>query len=51
MEVIDLGLSDLDQVSISFKDEYNSSNRNSLGDGIELLMNDKKKNIGWFYEY
>ena len=42
MEVIDLGLSDLDQVSISFKDEP-SSNRNSLGDGIELLMNDKKK--------
>lgn len=46
MEVIDLGLSDLDQVSISFKDEYNSSNRNSLGDGIELLMNDKKKTSG-----
>jgi hypothetical protein len=42
MEVIDLGLSDLDQVSISFKDEP-YSNRNSLGDGIELLMNDKKK--------
>ena len=45
MEVIDLGLSDLDQVSISFKDEP-SSNRNSLGDGIELLMNDKKKSSG-----
>lgn len=44
MEVIDLGLSDLDQVSISFKDDDTfQSNRNSLGDGIELLMNDKKK--------
>ena len=43
MEVIDLGLSDLDQVSMSFKDEQMPSNRNSLGDGIELLMNDKKK--------
>lgn len=46
MEVIDLGLSDLDQVSVSFKeDDTFQSNRNSLGDGIELLMNDKKKSL------
>ena len=36
MEVIDLGLSDLDPVSIQF----NESSSNSLGAGIELLMNE-----------
>jgi len=39
MEVIDLGLSDLEPVSIQF----NEPSSNSLGAGIELLMNDKKK--------
>ena len=39
MEVIDLGLSDLDPVSINFNDSSSSS----FGPGIELLMNDKKK--------
>jgi hypothetical protein len=42
MEVIDLGLSDLDPVSISFNEDM-PSNGSSLGAGIELLMNDKKK--------
>jgi len=42
MEVIDLGLSDLEPVSISFNDDQ-MSNGSSLGAGIELLMNDKKK--------
>jgi hypothetical protein len=40
MEVIDLGLSDLEPVSISFNDSEPSS---SFGPGIELLMNEKKK--------
>jgi len=40
MEIIDLGLSDLEPVSISFNDSEPSS---SFGPGIELLMNDKKK--------
>jgi len=39
MEVIDLGLSDLDPISIQLTDEPSSS----FGGGIELLMNDKKK--------
>ena len=43
MEVIDLGLSDLDPVSISFNEDPMPSNGSSLGAGIELLMNDKKK--------
>jgi len=42
MEVIDLGLNDLDTVSISFNEDMPSS-ASSLGAGIELLMNDKKK--------
>jgi hypothetical protein len=40
MEIIDLGLSDLEPVSISFNDGPSGG---SLGSGIELLMNDKKK--------
>lgn len=39
MEIIDLGLSDLEPVSISF----NEPDSSSFGPGIELLMNDKKK--------
>ena len=42
MEIIDLGLSDLEPVSISFNQDM-PSNGSSLGAGIELLMNDKKK--------
>lgn len=40
MEIIDLGLSDLEPVSINLDDSEPSS---SFGPGIELLMNDKKK--------
>lgn len=46
MEIIDLGLSDLEPVSINFNDGPSSSyggSGPSLGAGIELLMNDKKK--------
>jgi hypothetical protein len=45
MEVIDLGLNDLEPVSISFNDSMggSSSGGPSLGLGLELLMNDKKK--------
>ena len=40
MEVIDLGLSDLEPVSINFNESKPSVN---FGSGIELLMNDKKR--------
>jgi Family of unknown function (DUF5767) len=40
MEVIDLGLSDLEPVSINFNETKPSVN---FGAGIELLMNDKKR--------
>lgn len=45
MEVIDLGLDDLDTVNLDLNtDPINeSSNTSSLGAGIELLMNEKKK--------
>ena len=45
MEVIDLGLDNLDSISISLDDVMPSSGRSSssFGPGIELLMNDKKK--------
>jgi len=44
MEVIDIGLNDLEPISLNFDD--NNTNRSSsvnFGPGIELLMNDKKK--------
>jgi hypothetical protein len=44
MEVIDLGLNDLEPISIQFNDnEPSSSSSVNFGSGIELLMNDKKK--------
>jgi hypothetical protein len=43
MEVIDLGLSDLEPVSINIDDSFSSNTGSGLGPGIELLMNDKKK--------
>ena len=46
MEVIDLGLSDLEPVSISFNQNDMSSSSSNLGPGIELLMNDKKMSSG-----
>jgi len=38
MEIIDLGLSDLEPISITMDD-----GPSSFGGGIELLMNEKKK--------
>ena len=40
MEIIDLGLSDLEPVSMNFNESKPSVN---FGSGIELLMNDKKR--------
>lgn len=41
MEVIDIGLNDLEPISLNFEDKPSSSV--NFGPGIELLMNDKKK--------
>lgn len=45
MEVIDLGLSDLEPVSLNLNSGYENAPKPSVnfGPGIELLMNDKKK--------
>jgi hypothetical protein len=44
MEVIDIGLNDLEPINISFNDDATPpSNSVNFGGGIELLMNDKKK--------
>ena len=43
MEIIDLGLSDLEPVSINIDDSFSTNTGSGLGPGIELLMNDKKK--------
>lgn len=43
MEIIDLGLSDLEPVSIQLNESAEAYVSSSLGGGIELLMNDKKK--------
>jgi len=40
MEIVDLGLNDLDPISISLDDKKTSS---TFGPGLELLMNDKKR--------
>ena len=44
MEVIDIGLNDLEPISISIDDVKPSTP--SYGTGIELLMNDKKRASG-----
>jgi len=49
MEVIDIGLSDLEPVTLNFNDSALPSNSQppksvNFGGGIELLMNDKKRN-------
>ena len=53
MEVIDIGLNDLEPISLNFDDGPSSSSRNygsgsgssvNFGSGIELLMNEKKMN-------
>lgn len=43
MEVIDIGLSDLEPISIQIDEKPSSSN---IGSGIELLMNDKRRHTG-----
>jgi hypothetical protein len=53
MEIIDIGLSDLEPISLNFDEGPSSSSRNygsgggssvNFGSGIELLMNEKKMN-------
>lgn len=43
MEVIDIGLSDLEPLSINIDDDRSTKSSVNFGPGIELLMNDKKK--------
>jgi len=46
MEIIDIGLNDLESIDINFGENSNSNSNSSsvnFGPGIELLMNDKKK--------
>jgi hypothetical protein len=44
MEEINLGLSDLEPISLSFSDDFSAPQTSvNFGSGIELLMNDKKK--------
>jgi hypothetical protein len=45
MEIIDIGLNDLEPISLNFGDDTSSGPKSSVnfGSGIELLMNDKKK--------
>ena len=49
MEVIDLGLSDLEPVSFSLNDQGSGNQKMGVnfGPGIELLMNDKKKSASF----
>ena len=48
MEVIDIGLNDLEPVNLQFTDSAPpSSNGVNFGPGIELLMNDKKKSASF----
>jgi hypothetical protein len=46
MEVVDIGLNDLEPLNLSFQESENSGMppSSNFGMGIELLMNDKKKN-------
>ena len=43
MEVIDLGINDLEPVSLNFNESSSYKPTVNFGGGIELLMNDKKK--------
>lgn len=46
MEVIDIGLSDLEPINIDFSGPSSSSSSGvNFGPGIELLMNEKKKSV------
>ncbi len=48
MEVVDINLNDLDSITLNLDDDIGpsktSTGGNSFGPGIELLMNDKKRN-------
>jgi hypothetical protein len=46
MEVIDIGLDNLEPISLNFNDDVSSTQSVNFGGGIELLMNDKKKSSG-----
>ena len=46
MEAIDIGLDNLEQISLNFNDDVSNSSSVNFGTGIELLMNDKKKSSG-----
>lgn len=46
MEVIDIGLDNLEPISLNFNDDMGSTSSVNFGGGIELLMNDKKKSSG-----
>jgi hypothetical protein len=46
MEVIDIGLDNLEPISLNFNDDVSSTPSVNFGGGIELLMNDKKKSSG-----
>lgn len=43
MEVIDIGLSELEPISLNIGDSASSSSTTGLGPGIELLMNDRRR--------
>jgi hypothetical protein len=43
METIDIGLSDLEPISINLDNMSSSSSTSNFGPGIELLMNDRKR--------
>ena len=43
MDIIDIGENDIEPVSIKINDQGNTGPSVNFGDGIELLMNDKKK--------
>ena len=42
MDIIDIGENDIEPVSIKINDQGNTGPSVNFGDGIELLMNDKK---------
>ena len=46
MEVIDIGLNDLEPISLDIDQNSSSGGGMNFGPGIELLMNDKKKSSG-----
>ena len=43
MEVIDIGLDDLEETNFGSSSSSNNNNGVNFGGGIELLMNDKKR--------